>query len=153
MWGVLEVTDKLIVDYRAREWCKLPYPNHPKGCPNYGKRFSCPPQAPRIEDWTDLYKKMWFVYVTFNLEEHAELMLLRHPRWTERQARCLLYWQPKVNKELKQVTWDFASDRLNRISYCPEAMGINVIQTVQNLGLPIEKKPTKMVYKISLVVS
>ncbi|KKK81159.1 hypothetical protein LCGC14_2816310, partial [marine sediment metagenome] len=33
---ILEVTNDLIIDHRAREWCKLPYPNHPRGCPNYG---------------------------------------------------------------------------------------------------------------------
>ena len=30
---------------RTRLWCQLPYPNHPKGCPNYSKNPNCPPLA------------------------------------------------------------------------------------------------------------
>jgi len=158
MREILDVTGKLIVDYRARgEWCRLPYPNHPKGCPNYGKKFMCPPNCPKINEWCDLSSKMWLVCVPFNIEEHANNMKLAHPHWTDRQVRCLLYWQPKVNKELAEATYFFASHKgadvvLNGVAYCPEAMGVNVIQTARDCGLPIEVHPQKIVYKISLVV-
>jgi hypothetical protein len=33
----------------------------------------------------------------------------------------------------------------------PEAMGVNVIQTARNIGIPIETKPFTTVYKIALV--
>ena len=26
---------ELVIDMRAREWCKMTYPGHPNGCPNY----------------------------------------------------------------------------------------------------------------------
>lgn len=148
---ILEVTNDLIIDHRAREWCKLPYPNHPRGCPNYGKKYDCPPQVQLIENWLGDYKKLWLVCVSFDIESHAEEMLRRHPHWSDRQARCLLYWQPKVNKELARATWGFAIDRLNGCSYCPEAMGVDVIKTARLAGLPIETNPRKIVHKISLV--
>ena len=151
MIEILEVTNGLIIDHRAREWCKLSYPDHPRGCPNYGKKYSCPPQVQLIEEWLSDYRKLWLVCAPFNLAEHVANMFLRHPNWSYRQARCLLYWQPKVNKELQQGTWDFAPDKLNGITYCPEGMGVNVIETARLVGLPIETKPMTIVYKIALV--
>lgn len=151
MREILDITDNLMVDYQAREWCKLPYPNHPRGCPNYGKRFSCPPQAPLIKEWLGNYKKLWFVCVPFNLAEHIENMLLKHPSWSNRQARCVLYWQSRVNKELQLETQGFTEGLNADWTYCPEAMGVNVIETASKAGLPIETKPQRIVYKISLV--
>lgn len=156
-YQIIEVTDTLTIAYDAREWCKLPYPNHPRGCPNYGKRFTCPPQAPFITFWLGGATKLWFVCVGFDIKEWANRMLLKHPHWTDRQARCLLYWQPKVNKELQEATYQFASRKgsdcvLKGVTYCPEAMGVNVIETAQRQGLPIQANPQDTIYKISLVV-
>ncbi len=153
MSKVLEVTGKLIIDYRARgDWCQLPYPNHPKGCPNYGKKHSCPPTSPKIEAWLGDYLSAWFIYVPFNLNEHATNLKLKYPHWSDRQARCCLYWQPKVNKELQGAVKDFWPYRPDDVSYCPEAMGVNVIKTAQLYGVPIQEKPTDIIYKIALVV-
>jgi len=33
----------------------------------------------------------------------------------------------------------------------PEAMGVNVLQTARNIGIPIETKPFTTVFKIALV--
>ena len=152
---ILDVTDRLVVDKRAMgEWCRLPYPDHPKGCPNYGKKLTCPPQAPFILDWMGDSSKWYFVCIPFDLANQIEIMLSKHPHWSLRQARCLLYWQPKVNKELREVTEDF-SRKVGydpKWNYCPEAMGVNVMETARLQGLPIEIKPVKMVYKISLVL-
>ena len=42
-------------DPKARDgrWCMLPYPNHPKGCPNHGQKSHCPPFAPIAYDFFD----------------------------------------------------------------------------------------------------
>lgn len=37
---VLDVTGKLVVDYRAREWCKLPYPGPLKRMPKLSEKYS-----------------------------------------------------------------------------------------------------------------
>ena len=47
MESYFEVVE-VVVDYRARDWCRLPYPDHPRGCPNFGRRADCPPMAPLI---------------------------------------------------------------------------------------------------------
>lgn len=152
MNNLYEITNDLVIDYRAREWCKLPYPNHPKGCPNYGKRLFCPPEAPLIEAFFDLSKQLWLVVVTFDLALHIHRMKTLHPDWSDRQARCVLYWQGSANKELKELCrhWVWSKPGTDYSLY-PEAMGVNVIRTAKAIGLPIKARPMDTVFKIALM--
>lgn len=145
------VVVKLRVNLKAREWCKLPYPDHPNGCPNYGKRVTCPPDAPLIYDFLDLDKPVYLISVQFDLASHIEKMLSKHPAWSERQARCVLYWQGSVNKELKTECDIFKKQHPEVVTtICPEAMGVNVIETARWCGFQVDTKPAKTVYKIAL---
>lgn len=141
----------LRVNLKAREWCKLPYPDHPKGCPMYGKKDTCPPQAPLINSFFDLSKPVFLLAVEFDLSAHIERMLQKHPDWSDRQARCVLYWQESVNKSLRGECDKFRWLNPQMITtICPEAMGVNVMETARHCGIPIETKPKKIVYKIAL---
>ena len=141
----------LRINMKAREWCKLPYPDHPRGCPNYGKHITCPPNAPLIYDYFNLDKPLYLIPVQFDLGAHIKKMLAKHPDWSERQARCVLYWQSSVNKELKAECNIFRWKHPEMITtICPEAMGVNVIETARWCGFQVETKPTKIVYKIAL---
>jgi len=71
------------------------------------------------------------------------------PHWTERQCRNLLYWQPTVKKELRRVVEEEYPDC--KVTYIPEAMGVNVFLTCQKLGIPIERNPQHYVHKIAMV--
>lgn len=153
MNDIITITGRnLVIDYRAREWCKIPYPGHPKGCPNYDMRDSCPPRAYKIEDFIELSLPMYLVLERFNLLSHTRRMKYLHPNWSERQIKCVLYWQNGVNGRLTNhciyvtrenpgYTW----------TICPEAMGINVIKTVKLLNIPIKTHPTDLVIKVGLV--
>lgn len=153
MRKIIDVTGKLVIDLRAREWCKLPYPNHPKGCPNYNTgRPDCPPNAPLIQDKFDLTKQHWFVIVDFDLKAHKERMKQSPPDWSDRQLGCCLYWQGKVRKELKEFAQEFVTENWGtEYSTCPEAMGIHVISTLNKLGIPIKKDIENVVYKVALI--
>lgn len=162
--STLTVTGHLVLDERARgEWCKLPYgkrkcddkPTHPKGCPNYGKKAECPPFAPLVGDFIDLSKNHWFIISRFDLASHVEKMKLK-PRkdgkaWTEKQARCVLYWQKSVVNKLEAACVVFA--KLEDLVYTlvPEAMGVHVIKTARQFNIPIKTRPTDTIYKIALV--
>lgn len=132
------------------EWCQLPYLGHPHGCPNYNKKLTCPPNA---LDFKDLVKPPFtLVGVRFDLESHAKRMLERHPEWSERQCRCLLYWQGRVNKHLREACEKVASQILNsRIVYVPEANGVQVFNTCFKVGLILERPPRKYVWKIAII--
>ena len=150
--STVDVTGKLIISNMVGEWCKLPYPDHPQGCPNYGKQAHCPPQAPTVAEFIDLSRPHWFIIVPFNLEAHAQRMKAKHPKWSDRQARCVLYWQNTVRKSLRiainSFTWQHPGTTSTLL---PEAMGVNVIATAKKVGIDIEVKPEKIVAKIALV--
>lgn len=145
-------TGGLFIDYRAREWCKLPYPGHPNGCPNYGKKDDCPPKCKKIEEVFNLELPHWLSIVEFNLGEWANRMKEKHPKWTDKQCRCCLYWQGSVRKELRQSCDFFTGLYWGTIyTLCPEAMGLNVIKTLKRRGFKIRAKPKDIVYKVALI--
>lgn len=152
MTQIHEVTGRMVIDHRAREWCKLPYPGHPKGCPNIGEKPDCPPKAPLVEDWLDLSRPHWFIIEDFDISAFAERMKEKHPDWTDRQCRCVLYWQNIPRKHLREAIEDFQRMHPGTIStLLPEAMGVHVIKTARELGVPIKAKPNGTVFKIALV--
>lgn len=130
----------------TNEWCRLPYPQHKNGCPNYG-REKCPPGAVSFKKIINPPFKL--VAVRFNLEEHAERMKEKHPNWSDKQARCVLYWQKGVDKKLRQECEKIADDNL--ILYRPEAHYINMFATCRKIGLILEKNPKKYVWKIAII--
>jgi len=154
---IIDVTGKLVINPKTREWCKMRYLSYKKGCPMYGKRPSCPPQAPMVQDFIDLEQPHIFIYVTFDLMKHALDMLIKHPTWSKRQCRNCRYWQNGVTSQLQKEVRIYINKgallNSERMVYTvrPEAMGVNVLQTARNVGIPIETKPTKTVYKIALV--
>lgn len=148
----IDATSRLVLEPDAREWCKLPYPGHPKGCPNYGEKDHCPPNAPWIEDWIDLCKPHWIIVCIFDLGHFELRMKKRHPDWSERQCRCVLYWQNTVKKRLRERCEENVRLRPGAVyTLLPEAMGVNVIVTAMQLGIPIQPKPDGRVYKIALM--
>ncbi len=144
-------SNELVLDMGAREWCRLPYHNHPKGCPNFGKRSTCPPQAPLFQDFIDISKPMLLVVVGFKLREHIELMRHKHPGWTEYQLRCVLYWQGGVKSILKRAVKSALRVYPHMVSTdCPEAMGVHVIDTAKHWYDNIKWIPEDIAYKIAI---
>lgn len=155
---IIDVTDKLEINYASREringraaWCEMPYPGHKKGCPNYDKCLT----LPRIENYFDLDKPHWFAIVTFDLQAHINRMRYLHPTWSDRQCRCVLYWQNGVKSQLDRfcVNWiKLITPGENMIYHkIPEAMGVNVILTMKRIGQYIETKPKSIVKKVALI--
>ncbi len=141
--------NKLDLDKRAAgEWCRLPYPDHPDGCPNWGTTGSCPPYAPLAQDFFSLTRHHWLVAVRFNLEGHS--CNERHPGW--KGLECCSDWQHTVREELSYAVDVFRKHRPGTyVHYCPEAMGVDVFHTLGTFGIPIERNPEKWVYKVALV--
>jgi len=149
---------KPVVDESVRQLCRRPYPNHLKGCPNYGKRPTCPPQAPMLSEVFDLTKPVLAVWQPYNLALHREKMREKHPNWSRRQLDCCLYWQGKMNKRLRQeVKYNLTRYRLFENNknltetYAPEAMGANVTETMKNADVILEWPPVNIVIKVAFV--
>ncbi len=143
----------------VRGLCTKPYYNHPKGCPNAGKRDICPPHAPLLGDFFELEKRILAVCIHFNLGQHIEKMKAKHPDWSQRQLECCLYWQGGVKKKLRQeVKYNIARTPLFDggklvATDCPEAMGVNVTATMQAVGVILEWPPKVIVRKIAFIGS
>lgn len=149
---VIEITDKLIITPRTRDWCTLKYPGHPKGCPMYGKRPECPPDAPLVEDWINLSKPHWFVISEFDIKDHMRKMKNKHPNWTERQCRNPYYWQGSVRSKLRKECQLFCSNYEGTVStLLPEAMGVYVFGSARKIGIEIRRIPMEIIYKIALI--
>jgi len=152
--GLLKI-DKLITTFKEAEWCKIPYPNHPYGCPNYGREGcpGCPPSAIHIDSIIDRTEPVYFVYSEFDLEAHVEKMRIRHPRWSERQLRNVLYWQQTSRKQLRErVAEAIKWTNLHHLFYCPEAHGVNVYATALKNGLRLERiKDLKICRHVALL--
>lgn len=120
----------LVLNRKVGDWCQFPYHGHPKGCPNYNKRWSCPPKIGKISDHFSLNENLFLVNSVFNIESHAKTMKANHPTWSDRQARCVLYWQNSSRKQLRERSRSIMKFlNLNQYTECPEGMGVNVYAT------------------------
>ena len=147
------IEENIILDSRARGlWCKLPYPNHKKGCPNYGKKKGCPPFSRPFHEL--VIPPFYLVVTTFDLEAHATRMKILHPDWSDKQARCLLYWQNSVRKKLLDKAKAFLKDQNSAnlvLLELPEANGVDVFKTCKAVGIKIDRDPKKIVRKVMII--
>lgn len=151
---IVDVSDKIVINPNVRSLCVCPYPDHPKGCPNFNKKETCPPKTSMIQFFVDFHQPILFLIVRFNLAQHIAKMKERHPDMTDRQAKCLLYWQPHVHVEQMKMERDFFTLRSYsdyRITYSPEAMGVDVFKTLKAYNILYEQNPINEVVKIALV--
>jgi len=150
---IIPVTS-LCVDPRTKDWCKLPYPGHPKGCPNYGKKEICPPKAGWI---TDIIDPPYFLVIQeFDLAFQERSMKILHPSWTKKQTRCLLYWQPHLMVRLIREAQNLIDDHLGKdyiIIRNPEALGVNMYETCKAAHVELERisDTMKIVRKIVII--
>jgi len=129
---------KLIVTPKAFGWCTLPYPGHPKGCPNaYGR---CSGKRHLFTDLVDTAKPIYIVYNEFNVRRHARKMKRLHPDWTTRQCRNLLYWQSRsfsgLEKRIEEAM-KILKPKPNFVS-SGEGQGVNVYATCRHSGLILD---------------
>lgn len=134
----------------VRDWCKLSYPDHPKGCPMYNTRPSCPPQAPLLEDLVK--PPFYLVLQEFDLEQQEKRMKLKHPDWSVKMCRNPRYWQKSFMKQIlaeaQQFLWKFPQ---GMILVRPEANGVNLFSTCRLHGVRLERNPQKIVKKMVLI--
>ena len=146
-----DITDRLRLDPKTRDWCKLPYPSHKQGCPNYGKKAECPPAAPLVQDFVDLERPHYLAIHALDLYAFSQRMLLNHPNWSESQARNPRRWQNHVYSMLRhEISTKIQKEQIYTL--IPEAMQVNVFRTLLRIGIPIRPDPI-LVFKVALIGS
>jgi hypothetical protein len=101
----------------------------------------------------DCARPLYLVYETFDLEGHAADMKVRHPDWSDRMCRNVLYWQGSVRARLRMNVRD-AIEKLgcDSVTYCPEGHGVNVFATARLAGLAMDKtRRLKLDHHIALI--
>lgn len=145
------VTVRPIIHPSIRDLCKLRYPGHPRGCPNFGRRPRCPPVAPMFDTVYDLTRPVFAIVTEFNLAAHVDRMKQRHPEWSDAKCRCVLYWQPVARKALRREIEAFLATHPGyRVETSPEAMGVNVTRTLGDAGVAMEWPPRVVVRLVAL---
>ena len=140
-----------VVDVSVRGLCRREYYNHPKGCPNWGKKAHCPPHEPLVTKLIDITKPVWAIFNVFDLAAHISKMRNKHPNWSDHQLRCCLYWQPTARRSLRQIIHQFLACTPNLVIIpCPEAAGVNLTATMMSAGIKLEWPPTIKAYQIVL---
>jgi len=131
------------------EWCAMPYPGHPHGCPNIGKGYpDCPPLAPRVDEVIDLDRGVWWIGSVFDLAGHRRQMMEKHPNWSERKAGCVYYWQPTVRAHNRRLLRQFLAEHPDMVAFSPEGLGVNVTLTLREVGVHLRwKYPLERVIK------
>ncbi len=146
--------DLVPVDYdpMVRALCRRPYYQHPKGCPNFGKRPDCPPMAPLFLNVCQ--PLVYTAAIRFDFGDYVERRRKEHPDWTEKALRNLRHWQGHVDSVLKR----YVSGLLEREDlrgfeafFTPEAMGVNVTGTCANACIYLEWPPRQYVHKVALL--
>jgi len=143
-----------VIDIKVRGLCSKPYDWHPKGCPNFNKCDRCPPMAPIWQDIYDITEPTYAVIHKYDLEDHVWRMQEKHPNWSMRQCRCVLYWQPTAREYHRELIEDAMLDfrcQGYKAETTPEAMGINVTQTLDNVGITLEWPPTQIAMQVALL--
>ena len=145
---------KLVHSKKVMDWCGLPYPGHPKGCPNFNSgKQKCPFETKYITEILDIQKPMFLVWGEFDLGSHVKIMKEKHPNWTGRQCRNILYWQSRSKKQMR-IRAAQLSNMLdaNKMIEMGEAHGVNLYATALNSGLKLEKiKDLKICRHIAII--
>jgi hypothetical protein len=139
----------VIVDPQIISFCAHPYDGHKKGCPNLGKKVTCPPFHKMFVP--DMENPMYAIINEFPLYTHVERLRLLYPSWTERQLYCCLYWQPKARKQLQAEIKRFLNDHADySVDTCPEAGAVNVTETLRLIGISLEWPPRYRAIQVAI---
>ena len=150
--GVWMPVVRPVLNAKVRGLCRKPYPGHPRGCPNWNSRATCPPGAPLLSRLLDLSQPVYCAYNAFDLAAHVARMKVRHPEWSKRQLHCCLYWQGTARKQLRIRVDQFLERQPELIVlYCPEACGVDVTATMESLGISLEWPPARTTYQVALI--
>ena len=121
-----------------RSMCIRAYHNHPKGCPNFGKKDGCPPNIPMFDQVYDVNKPVYLIINEFNLLEHTNNMKKIHPDWSNYQLYNSRYWQGKIISTNKKVSYAWVNQHPNLVlTNWVENMGVDLVKTLKQVDIDL----------------
>ncbi len=151
MTGYSIVQPIVVRNNGPKDMCILPYYGHTKGCPNYGRKKGCPPNNRFYDDIYDVSRPVYAIYNVFDFGGHVQRMRYRHPDWSRRQLECCLYWQGTARKALREYATEWIRMHPGySIESTPEAMGVNITDTLLDVDIILEWPPVTVTYQVVL---
>ena len=136
-----------------RSMCIRPYKNHKYGCPNFGKLPTCPPNIPSMYDQIFDISDVYAIVTKFNLKDYFNKRREKRPDLPEGQIRNLRAWQPIAIKENDFAICDFYKENSDKKDYISsrllECMGVDVINTMKEVGINIKFPVEDYAYRIA----
>jgi hypothetical protein len=154
---IVPVQPVLLSANALHELCAWPYRKHAKGCPNFGHKRGCPPNARPLGLVLDLAQPVEAAILAFDLAGFAREMRAYHVHWTDSMCRNSRYWQATVVKRLRDAADVRVRERRKHgepavhVVAVPEAHGVNVTETCRLVGVTLEWPPVNTVHKVMLV--
>ena len=141
--------------YQPRSMCIRPYKKHTEGCPNFGKLPTCPPNVPCMYDQIFDVSDVYAVVTKFYLEEYFNKRRMNRPDLAEGQIRNIRVWQPIAIKENDWAISEFYRENPDKKDYIAsrllECLGVDVINTMKEVGVEIKFPVTEYAYRVAFV--
>jgi predicted metal-binding protein len=142
---------RIIFSADIQRLCARPYPGHPHGCPNFGRKVGCPPRQLVINQVLDFSRPIYVIWTELNLAAWVRRMAKLHSKLkTYAQQVNLRYWQPTMRSQLNSLVSRAIQGGLIEIAVDPEAHGVNVSALMQLIGVKLEWPPKTFVRKVVL---
>ena len=163
-----EIEEKTIISYpEIEDLCHRSYSNHKKGCPNIDKCYHL--NIPNFEIISEYgkYNHFYLIYAKFDFKQYKDLRKKEHSNWSEKQIKCVLYWQKSVKKILSEFINQQDLSNHGYILGCGTGLKIknqdrvgsmensciNVFSTCKLNGIKLEINPKNNIYLVCLLCS
>ena len=135
--------------------CIRAYKNHKYGCPNFDKLPTCPSNIPCMYDQVFDINDVYAIVTKFYLEDYYNKRRKNRPDLAEGQIRNIRVWQPIALKENDYAISEFYKENLDKNDYISsrllECMGVDVINTMKEVGIEIKFPVEDYAYRIAFV--
>jgi predicted metal-binding protein len=88
----------IIFDPKVQTYCV----NTNFKCPSYGHSWTCPPEAPYLEEEVSKYKKFYLIFVKLNLKKYIEKKKVNHPNRSDISIRNAFFMKNFLRDKLEQ---------------------------------------------------
>lgn len=93
----------IIFDPKVQTYCVNPNFK----CPSYGHSWTCPPEAPYLEEEVSNYQKFFLVYVKFSVIEYIQDIKAKHPKRSEKTIKNAFFMKNLLRDKLEREIFNF----------------------------------------------
>ncbi len=76
-------------------------------CPIYGHSWTCPPEAPYLEETISKYKRFYLIYVKINLKEYVQKKKVENPKRSEKSIKNEFFMKNLLRDKLEREIFEF----------------------------------------------